>query len=363
MYYVSSNGKKTAVISQDLDAENPRDSDYQDNITHMICWHPRYNLGDKHAYKGPMDFFLELAEKHGNVDEDLLSTWDVKELVHFCESLEDVKIMPLYLYDHSGLSMSTGSFIGRSPHAEWDSGRVGFIYMDKETAMSDLGNVTEANWKEAAERIMKADVQEYDNYLTGEIYGYQLYEGLRETDSCWGFNPGTEEITEVLKMELSGWLEPDMDFELCWGDDFDIEDFYQVHEFPEFRARLREAVESVILFQHELPTVFPFAMSMEKLLSNKDGVLDDIVSSLYAEHEEPDNHRIYEAIYEYAGVSREVKPKITASDLEENRDYTAEEIMEIIHHKPSLQDMIADAAAKSALQLQDSGKVLKMERE
>ena len=35
----------------------------------------------------------------------------------------------LYLYDHSGLAMSTESFSGRAPHAECDSGQVGWIYV------------------------------------------------------------------------------------------------------------------------------------------------------------------------------------------------------------------------------------------
>ena len=44
---------------------------------------------------------------------------------------EKYLMLPLYLYDHSGLAMSTESFSGRAPHAEWDSGQVGWIYVSK----------------------------------------------------------------------------------------------------------------------------------------------------------------------------------------------------------------------------------------
>lgn len=45
--YVASNGTKTAVILQDTDPQNPRDPGWQENLGSMVCWHKRYNLGDK----------------------------------------------------------------------------------------------------------------------------------------------------------------------------------------------------------------------------------------------------------------------------------------------------------------------------
>ena len=43
-----------------------------------------------------------------------------------------------YLYDHSGLAMSTESFSGSAPHAECDSGQVGWIYVSKEYALKEF---------------------------------------------------------------------------------------------------------------------------------------------------------------------------------------------------------------------------------
>lgn len=70
--YVASNGTKTAVILRDTDPENPRDSYYQENLGNMVCWHKRYNLGDKHTFDDPIDFAQDLALKNTSWSELLL---------------------------------------------------------------------------------------------------------------------------------------------------------------------------------------------------------------------------------------------------------------------------------------------------
>jgi len=84
-------------IEPDDSAESPRTS--CDNLGHMVCWHRRYSLGDKHEFKEPADFR------------------------EFLNGQEGVIYLPRFLYDHSGITMSTGPF-----SCPWDSGQVGFIY-------------------------------------------------------------------------------------------------------------------------------------------------------------------------------------------------------------------------------------------
>lgn len=47
-------------MEQDEDAESPRE---WDNIGKMICWHSRYNLGDKHSYSEPRGFLEDLVSE------------------------------------------------------------------------------------------------------------------------------------------------------------------------------------------------------------------------------------------------------------------------------------------------------------
>lgn len=169
-------------IEQDLNPENPREDD---NLGIMVCFHKRYNLGDKHDLN-PKDF----------------NGWS--ELEQHLYDKEDAKIvLPLYLYDHSGLSMSTQTFYGRLPqgHARFDSGQVGFIYAKDDEDLSI----------EQIKKTLTEEVKTYDKYLRGEVYGYTLYElktcnlgheHKEMIDSCWGFY----DIDDIF--DLLDWLRP-----------------------------------------------------------------------------------------------------------------------------------------------------------
>lgn len=145
-------------IHYDTDAESPRD---WDNVGVMVCWHSRYNLGDKHGFESPQAF----------------QEW-IKE------AEPDAVVLPLYLYDHSGITMSTGSF-----GDPWDSGQVGYIYVTKKRALEeygDVGKIWNKKAKTTAEKHLKGEVETYDSFLRGEVYGYNI-EGPLSDDSCWGF--------------------------------------------------------------------------------------------------------------------------------------------------------------------------------
>jgi hypothetical protein len=157
----------TIKVEQDQDAANPRTE--WDNASKMICFHRRYNLGDKHDFSGPQEVmdFLNMPENKGSI------------------------VQPLYLYDHSGLTISTRSFHGRLPqgHAEWDSMQVGVVYltpeMIRETYM--VKRITKAIL-ERAKNLILAEVREYDDYLRGDVYGYRVEDkDGEEIDSVWGY--------------------------------------------------------------------------------------------------------------------------------------------------------------------------------
>ncbi len=116
---------------------------------------------------------------------------------------EKYLMLPLYLYDHSGLAMSTESFSGRAPHAEWDSGQVGWIYVSKEDALKefDADKMTGAI-RQKADALMRSEVAAYDSYLRGECYGFELYKNGELSDSCWGFMGN---FSDVLK-DMAAYL-------------------------------------------------------------------------------------------------------------------------------------------------------------
>jgi hypothetical protein len=165
-------GDNTLEIVFDNTPESPRTFD---NLSIMVCFHKRYALGDKHKYR-----------------EDEFSGWD--ELRSTIEKDHDVvAIYPLYIYDHSGITISTTPF-----QCRWDSGQVGFVFVDKKTVrecMSVLRITQKMIDKVSAD--IEDEVNTYDQYLRGDVYGFQLTrkevcrscEHVEQEiiDSCYGF--------------------------------------------------------------------------------------------------------------------------------------------------------------------------------
>jgi len=71
----------------------------------------------------------------------------------------------LYLYDHSGITISTSPF-----DCNWDSGQIGFIFVSKHKIKKEGIDETKV------EEYLKREVETYDQYLTGEVYCYEVYE-------------------------------------------------------------------------------------------------------------------------------------------------------------------------------------------
>lgn len=148
----------TIHIKRDINGgDGPRD---WDNMGTMICFHKRYVLGDKHTMT-PEGF----------------DGWLVK-------NKDDIIILPLYIYDHSGITISTVPF-----NDHWDSGKVGYIYITKSKVKEEF------DWKVVTQRrkdkiidCLRGEVETYDQYLRGEVYGYIIEgNGNENIDSCWGY--------------------------------------------------------------------------------------------------------------------------------------------------------------------------------
>ena len=153
-------------IYHDEDCENPREND---NLEKMICFHRRYDIGDKHDYNSS-DF----------------SGWN--EVQKQIEKDYDVAIiMPLYLYDHSGISISTSHIY---PYNDpWDAGQVGFVFISKKDIRENWSvKRISPKLKNRVEQYVIDQVKEYDLYVRGETYGYVEKNPEGEiVDSCGGF--------------------------------------------------------------------------------------------------------------------------------------------------------------------------------
>ena len=159
-------------IYHDPDSENPRE---WSNLGTLICWHRRYRLGDSHQFDSPEAFLRDLADVS---DQSDLSMDQLRERAE-----RKAILLPVFLYDHSGLAMNTIGF-----HCPWDSGQVGFVYVTLEAVRKEFGvkRVTKA-LREKAEDILRGEIVSYDAYLGGRVYGYVIEQDGEEIDACWGF--------------------------------------------------------------------------------------------------------------------------------------------------------------------------------
>jgi hypothetical protein len=135
----------------------------------MVCFHKNYNLGDKHDYnKDDYDSWEELKDAIISKENPLV-------------------ILPLYLYDHSGITINTTGF-----SCQWDSGQVGYIYVTKKQ-LEYIGTTLNKGevYAEFIERITEYvldEVKEYDHYIRGDVYGFSITNDEDELeDSCHGF--------------------------------------------------------------------------------------------------------------------------------------------------------------------------------
>ena len=158
-------------IYHDPDSENPRE---WSNLGTLICWHRRYRLGDSHPFDRPEAFLRNLAGVSERSDLSMDTLLDRAE--------RKVILLPVFLYDHSGLAMNTIGF-----HCPWDSGQVGYVYVTLEAVRTEFGvnRVTKA-LREKAEDILRAEIVSYDAYLGGRVYGYVIERDGEEVDACWG---------------------------------------------------------------------------------------------------------------------------------------------------------------------------------
>lgn len=158
--YTTESGKKIEIHYSTGDSRS------WDNLTKMICFHSRHRLGDEHDYN------------HNDY-----SGWD--EMESAIVKNEDVAIIkPLYLYDHSGITIATSPFSCR-----WDSGQVGFVIITKKSIRENwhIKKVTK-KYLEKAEKVLEEEVETYDSEIRGDVYGFIIEdEDGNNIDSCGGF--------------------------------------------------------------------------------------------------------------------------------------------------------------------------------
>ena len=163
----------TIKIYTENDPQNPREE--WENFGKMVCFHRNYKLGDKHSFS-------------------------VESLQEFLDENKDkIVALPLYLYDHSGMTMSAKPF-----SCIFDSGQVGVIYATYEDIRKayKIKRVSPKILEQVKSRLL-SEVEVFDRYLTGQVYGYVVEDSKgNDIDSCWGYYESPESVVEYCEENI-----------------------------------------------------------------------------------------------------------------------------------------------------------------
>lgn len=186
-------GYTITLQPDDLD-QSPRE---WDNACTMVCWHNRYNLGDKASNDYNPSIYNSREDLENALKQDYGS---------------DCIMRPLYLYDHSGLRIKIGSFQGLLPqgHAEFDSGQVGYIIISKKKAIEEFGKkIFTKKVLEKTLTYMEGVVRTYDQFLSGDVWHYTIEKDEKyiiSVGGCYGYEDTLNLAREEIDCEIKNRL-------------------------------------------------------------------------------------------------------------------------------------------------------------
>jgi hypothetical protein len=189
----------TVKLTADPEPLNPR-KEYE-NVCVMCCEHRRYDLGD-----GGMDLLIDRLQEDPRWGLRELEGLPMPDTDNYADMIALAEkwgytCLPLYLYDHSGITIRTTPF-----SCPWDSGQVGWAFLSPRAKAS--AGLTE----DQAVELIKAEVKVYDKYLAGDVWGVLVLDkDGNEVESCYGIL-GEEDAREVAKDMIPADPQIQLDF-------------------------------------------------------------------------------------------------------------------------------------------------------
>ena len=184
------------VIGYDESSESPRE---WGNLGYFITIDRNYNSPDDN------NDFMEIIKETG--DEANSQAEHMKMIKKEIRSRLDEEVLAIYpvvKYEHGGVVYKLGTIHG------FDYSNNGFYIVTDKTVKeygTDNTNKNTAKQAKVFERIIKGELDIYNHYINGEVYGFTLYDEQGEvSDSCWGFYD-IEDIREHLPKE---WKDEDL---------------------------------------------------------------------------------------------------------------------------------------------------------
>jgi hypothetical protein len=201
------------------DYMSPRD---WSNVGTMAVSYRGYRLGDEDISDTNFEIECDACEGSGTIDREgpvterdhLFGLHTVDYACEKCDGAGEIEVNPaeyfmknedarvvigLFVYEHSGITMSAGARVGEvlkqsdvqstdrfvGDSAGWDTSFVGFIYDTPEKVKECIGdNATD----EQIEAALRQEVEVYASYLEGDVSFYRVEDEETDyDDGCGGY--------------------------------------------------------------------------------------------------------------------------------------------------------------------------------
>ncbi len=168
-------------VEQDEYPMNPRKE--WDNVSVFAFFHNRYTLGDENS----------------GIDDKDYNVWGEMEKAIMKKA---AIVVPVYMYDHSGITIRAGRGFGDIDSGRWDWGQIGFAFITKAKMKTECPVKGKTEREEWARKVIDSEVKVYDEYLRGDVYEYRIEDEDGDiVDSCSGMFGDSEKDAETYAEE------------------------------------------------------------------------------------------------------------------------------------------------------------------
>ena len=150
-----------------------------------------------------LTIIVALKNYHYNIGD--IQVENSEELRQILKDKKAKYAIPLYMYEHSGISLKCfedKTMVSYPFDDQWDAGCIGMVFTTEEL-LKDTG-LTHMTKNEVIDQ-MKAEVNVYSSWCNGECYGFRLSKVSdcdkcnqtveQEIDSCYGFYGSNHETS------------------------------------------------------------------------------------------------------------------------------------------------------------------------
>lgn len=104
--------------------------------------------------------------------------------------------IPVWAYVHSGATIK--ATYDNPFGCPWDSGRSGWVWVPVDKVLKEYSRkAMSKKLREQVLEILRGEVETFDQYLRGDVYGYVIEHDGKKLDSCWGMYGLDDTVSDV----------------------------------------------------------------------------------------------------------------------------------------------------------------------